>query len=162
MAKTGPEKVANSVPTGRVIKYPTKCALFGLPAGPAGPGGLATPLPGGWSRPRSWGGPGRLPGAPPAAAGLAGQVAYIGGSCMSGSLRSPDYPDLPGSHRFAMSCRFAPSINARSHAFACIAMMMAMMSMMVDALMAMMSMMVDACRCVVLHCIDVDDVDDGR
>ena len=41
------QKCANFVPTGRVIKYPTKCAFFGLPEPPAGgrPGGLLGRLP---------------------------------------------------------------------------------------------------------------------
>ena len=33
----GVEKVSQTVPTGRVIKYPKKCALFSPPGGPGGP-----------------------------------------------------------------------------------------------------------------------------
>ena len=40
--KSGPEKRAQTVPTGRVIKYPKKCALF-CPARAGPGGGRATP-----------------------------------------------------------------------------------------------------------------------
>ena len=42
------KKVPNFVPTGRVIKYPTKCAFFGLPARPGrtGQGAVLGRLPG--------------------------------------------------------------------------------------------------------------------
>ena len=44
--KRGPKKRPKTVPTGRVIKYPKKCALFGPPGPPGGPRG-ATAHPGG-------------------------------------------------------------------------------------------------------------------
>ena len=35
--KGGKKKCPKTVPTGRIIKYPKKCALFGPPGGPPGP-----------------------------------------------------------------------------------------------------------------------------
>ena len=69
------KKIQIFVPTGRVIKYPKKCALFCPPGGPAprGPGGPPGGTPPGdplsniniiyiWPQP---GGPGGVPGGPP-------------------------------------------------------------------------------------------------
>ena len=84
------KKVPNFVPTGRVIKYPTKCAFFGLPARPGRTG-----------QGRSWGGypglPGGAPGHPLPGLRIGGYrgVSWEGGVPIVGL---PVVARLPGSY----------------------------------------------------------------
>ena len=71
------KNVPNSVPTGRVIKYPTKCAFFGLPGAPGRPPGEGASggLLGGYLA--SWGCPADTP-SPGAPIGSHGMRSWMG------------------------------------------------------------------------------------